>query len=578
VNPTEMPDTPRIDGKGRLRRMVDYGVIGTLALILTLFFWPFGGGGSEGTLAPEQPVVAVMATPGATPTPADTPTPEPEVTPVETPESYCRPAEVRQAFASFVDAFNAGDFDTLRRMLPEQSHPGEPVSGITGLEQRRLYGFAHHPGDEMRLPGAVLDFLQERHEAGERWQLERFQLDPLLGHPQHENPELDVVQASIHRTSDDRPADLLQGLALVNCVRDLIVLWSFDVSTVAGPVPVEQFLDVAGSYYPGEGRSIRMIVSVDGREDGGALTEWEIWREEGSDAYGHFVERITVYATGGERVVTYVFDGMHWYLEQRGWQAAGAHLGPPLPTEIMLVRSEPGRTANLIRAHLDDIPTTGAITLSQELPLDATDVFIPGSGIDSPIVERSFEVLIADGKVVLSRYRIVDQSGNKTLSPEVRFMVARRSQGIDMRLFVMPRDPASNDFQFAPPDPRPDALQVLSQEREPDGSRETYGPYWRGVSLRLHVLPSRGWLDPRAPAERWGPGASPHAVEYSSGWMIWLEAGETGIPAGAIWDDGRYRFELVLSPERLPPDLHWTEAILIDLVETLSGSPPDAER
>jgi hypothetical protein len=541
------------------------GAVGVVVLILAVAFWPFGGDtDDQGDGTDTPPIVAIGETPSPQSVADDEAATEPS-------DLSCEPSDAAQAMAGFVDRYNAGDLDALRAMLPEDSDPRAPSSDPGEANPALLLGFFYDADTVFGTRDEVVEFLAERHEAGERWQL----TVDALGSDAVDTPpsaaEIEVVRASIERHIGDDPSGESRGIAVIDCAREQVVLWAFDsfIVDAAGPIPVEQFLDAAGAYNIGEGRVVHMRIAIDLREDGGALREWDVLRIEGGDGSGNLRQVVYVDTLDGQRAVTYIFDGARWFIDQRGWQASGNAVAPSLPAEITLVRAEPARTAELIVARQDEIPQAGPYTLSQELPLDPEEFFALGEAIDSPIVERWFDVLIEDGNVIISRYRMVDESGNEILTPEVRFVDVRRSGDGDAEALVDAPGLDGEEFQFRMPDPLPEGIEILGQERGPDGLAETLQVQWRGVPLTIRVTPSRGGLDPRVPVEQWGPSAPERVVGYNGNWLVWQAAEGTDVPVGAVWDDGRHRFDLTASLENVPSDATWHEGALVELVATL---------
>jgi hypothetical protein len=91
-----------------------------------------------------------------------------------------------------------------------------------------------------------------------------------------------------------------------------------------------------------------------------------------------------------------------------------------------------------------------------------------------------------------------------------------------------------------------------------------------GVPLEVRVMPSRGELDTRTGGAMWDPAWPVHVAEASHGPVLWTSRGDDGLPTEAIWDTGRYRFDLHLTGD-LAPDAVWHETALVELVETLSA-------
>jgi hypothetical protein len=557
-----------VTGQARRRPWIEYVVVGTLVTILTLFFWPFGGQQAADDPQPEQPVEARVVTPVPSPTP--TPTPEPEQA---MPVILCTPGDVTQPFVDFIRHFNAGDFDRLRQMLPDEAHLRAPAVTVgMRAEQRQFYGFYHQSRTGLSDPDDVVSWLQTRHEAGERWRLLEYRLGRQYMDEVRGTPELDTVTAFIQRRADDFPTHVVEGTATINCVVDLVIHWSFFTGDpdLAEPITVDHFLSTIGPYNPGQMRFMRVIVTTGLRDDGGALLEWEILRDEATSTEGRFVERVRVRTLDGDTIVTLVFDADRWYLNQRGWEAKGdVSRLPVLPLEIMVARQDPTRSAHLIIEQLDEIPEEGAFVIEQDLDDMPQELRMYSHYLGATMVEQSFEVLIEDGAVTHSRFRLLDDDGVHYFTPEIRWVEIRRAEGYDPRLFMLPGGIIDPGFQFDLPTSIPDGLILVSAERESGGQSELFVLDSDGVPLEVRVMPSRGGLDVRSGAGMWDPARPVHVVEASHGPVLWTSQRDDGQPTGAIWDTGRYRFELHLTGD-LAPGTVWDEATLIELVEFLS--------
>jgi hypothetical protein len=554
-----------VTGQARRRPWVEYVVVGTLVTILTLFFWPFGGQQAADDPSPEQPVETRAVTP------VPSPTPESEQA---RPVILCTPADVVQPFSDFIRYFNAGDFDRLRQMLPDEAHARAPTLMVGSLaEQRQFYGFYHQSRTGLREPDDVVSRLQERYEAGERWRLLEYQFHRLYLDEGRGNPELDSITAFIERRTNDFPRHVVEGTATVNCVEELIIHWSFFSGDpdVAEPVTVDHFLSTIGPYNPGQMRFMRVIVTTDLRDDGGALMEWEIQRDEATSTEGRFVERVTVRTLDGDTIVTFIFDADRWYLNQRGWEAKGdVSRLPDLPLEIMVARQDPTRSAHLIIEQLDEIPEEGTFVITQELDDMPQEIRMYPHYLGATIVEQSFEVLIEDGAVTHSRFRLLDVDGVPYFTPEIRWVEIRRAEGYDPRLFMLPGGIVDPGFQYDLPTPIPDGLALVGAERGNSGQSEVFVLDNNGVPLEVRVMPSRGGLDIRTGGAMWDPAWPVHVAEASHGPVLWTSRGDDGLPTEAIWDTGRYRFDLHLTGD-LAPDAVWHETALVELVETLSA-------
>jgi hypothetical protein len=583
------PRTPVTDMTNQLR---EFAVIGLLLVgaLVTLWIWNELLGVQESD-PPPPPVAEEAATPTPETHPESTPTPEAEPEPAVTPTAVptnepdeaiaaqCTPGDVAQVLSDFVGAFNAGNFDRLRELLPDEPYEHAPTYPQPQGPQDVLWMFRHHPDDAITDPDEVIAYLEKRHAAGERWQLKEYQIDR-DGNPMMEMPEIRVAHAVFQRRADDMESHLLEARLHVNCVEKLVVLWqSFSNDpAVARPIMVEDFLAAAEPLQYSQEFTLRLLITMDYRVDGGAPGEFDLRRFESVGPEQRERERVVVSSTdsrGAVRgVVYYVQDGYEWLLQQRGWDVIGELPDEPqLPLEIRIAQTEPEMTAELIRDRLDEIPADGSITLRSEL--QSLPAFLQNAVrvIESPIVEQTFEVDIVDGAVVRSRYRIVDETGNKVLTPEIRFIEFRRTSPNRLQ-FQIPQQHQAGDFQYQIPDQLPDEISFQSQQRHDDGMSENYRLRWNNVSLGLLVTPSRGGLDPSFNGDRseWHPDQV-ELADYSAGTLMWMDPDDAGHPTHAMWDTGWYRFTLTVDAHELPPGAEWDVEILVAVVEALSQVP-----
>jgi hypothetical protein len=578
----------------RRRQRLEYVVIGLLAVALVLFFWPFGG--EQAVPAPEvdetREAVAETRTPSPEPdsttAPAADATPSPALsppTPTPTPViiSPCQPEEGLAIFNDFVDAFNAGDFDRIRRLLPDEPHgtrPAFPGAYGPAIEHENLYMFRHDPDEATNVPDEAIDLLSHRYLVGERWQV----VEAVSGefYRQLYAQDLDTIRVWLAREADDLPEHEMHGRVMVNCALGVLILWNFFtddprvLAAAAEPLTVEEFLAAAEPPPGHQMRVLRLHVSVDVRPDGGTLTEWEVLRREADRAGVGFQEEVLVRTLENRWFGNYRFDGRRWGLQQRGWEAlTEATEPPPLSFDMEIARSEPQMTAELLRDHSDGIPAEGQHILRRDL--DAIPSFLEPYPLDryGAIEDVSFEVLIEDGRVIGSRYRMFDASGESGATIEYRFIEVAGDVHYSQAYFLTHgrREPGQQ-YQF--PEPLPAGIAVTSEERASDLLSERYELDWHGTPLTLVVSPSRAGLDSDAIGDDCDPAWGVHQVEYEHGWIVWHDAPGAGHPVAAIWDNGWYRFELTIAED--DADAVWDEAALVELAELLSelpGSSPD---
>jgi hypothetical protein len=218
-----------------------------------------------------------------------------------------------------------------------------------------------------------------------------------------------------------------------------------------------------------------------------------------------------------------------------------------------------------IRAHREEISPGESVTLSRDL-----------SGSGTGATERWFEVDLEDGRIVASRLREATHNG-VSLRPEIQFLRVARSERFDPNDFNVPFEPRFPELEvdaprFRVPDDQWEQLEVIEMVVGREQAREQYRLKWNEVEFDLIVTPSRGGLDPNSIPDGVDASWVTSIAYYEFGQLVWAHRHFAGYPTDAIWDDGRFRFELAVDRDAISTEHEWNLGRLIDLANALSGS------
>jgi len=122
------------------------------------------------------------------------------------PPGDCSPTRVAEAVLAFLDAFNRGDQEALRRMF-----------------QRSVIFSASNPPDGFFLSSgqpALLDYFSQRHAHGETLELTALQVS------YREGSNEAGLAPRINRRADDIAAGVIGAKAAIDCNDRAIVLWN----------------------------------------------------------------------------------------------------------------------------------------------------------------------------------------------------------------------------------------------------------------------------------------------------------------------------------------------------------------
>jgi DNA-directed RNA polymerase specialized sigma24 family protein len=220
---------------------------------------------------PDRPAAEVSI--GSQPDPTATPEPtvEPEAAIDEAPQT-CMAYESKAIFDTFVRRYNEGNFEAVREMLPTESYD-HPLFRRGDMEMNPdPEDYFHHQDASFSNPEDIVDYLQQRYEAGERWHvMQAFPAEhyntihgasPIEMYVQwkQDNPELGIiVVGALERSADDFQTHKALGRAIIDCAERRVIEWNIQPNESLAPEPVEvdEFLSVMDELAPGEQREIR---------------------------------------------------------------------------------------------------------------------------------------------------------------------------------------------------------------------------------------------------------------------------------------------------------------------------------
>jgi hypothetical protein len=546
------------------RRTRDLIAVAVFVILLAILFWPSRGGEEETDAAPDGDAAL------------ETPTPEGTATPEAQRSLACEADGSVRLLNAWVGAVNAGDQERLAGMFPENGAETPRASSYPGMDQSILHSFTVHESGAMSSPDDVLAYLGSRHqEQNERWRIDDVEMQRLDRSRDQDAVELDKATVRFMRTADDLPDHEVHGTIVLNCFSEQILLVDLftDEPDLALPIPVDDFLAAVGPYGTGEMRDLRMIVSTDLREDTGSLGQWDIRRIEANSMGGNYVERVTVETLNGNQIVEYVYDGSQWYLNQRGWQEMGDLTGwGVLPLEIMLTRREPSVTADILKDHLDEIPTEGSATFSVEFEareeLRRAAALVPRA----EAVDGVIEVEVQDGNLVRTSYRLRDrQLGVHSSVPEIRWLHIHRRDRYEPEQFARSSGFQPDEQQYIPPADLETSMTLTERLEHLDGIGERYQLEWNGDTYQVLISPSRGRSHEGTRGDEWPLTWELQRREAGGHIVVLGGPSDAELPSAAIWDTRQYRYEVTIDPDQLLDPDSWQfadlQAVILALLQ-----------
>jgi DNA-directed RNA polymerase specialized sigma24 family protein len=557
-----------------------------VVLIGLLGIWVWGlvteGDTREHEIA--SPAVEVVADddPAPTPTAEPEPTEEAEAEAMTTdaePRGTCLPADGQARFNQFINAYNTGDFEQVQGMIPGDDYENPLLTDADNDEPAHGPHFLHNE-IESSDHEEILDFLEERYELGERWDvLDAYPAEhyrnwhgaaPLEMYQdwKREHPGFSMILvAGLDWSGAEDDQDIAIGRVVVDCDTGFIVSWDLQPSAdgIDGSVSVSDFLEAMNPLESGEGREIQALVRAESRSDGGLLRSWRIVWSEAIVDNGLMAERIDVLTLDAVPLISYVNDGQRWSLDQRGWQMYGADGDPPLPDEITLITEWLPRFPELLQSF--EIPADGLANDSYELTADVSE-----DRVGAPTHELT--VGISAGSI--RGFRVEESTPTDTrIRPEIRINSVERGDLLSPDRFEIDEEDAFPELDVhAPryhiPDDDFSQLELLDVAVADDQESERYRISWNEVEFDLTVRPSRGGLDVESIPSSFDESWTMSSADYRWGTLVWAYRQFAGYPTEALWDDGRYRFELSVDRESIDPEHGWSLKELITLADVLS--------
>ncbi len=526
------------------------------------------------------------ATPEIEPTPEPTSEPEQDEQPValgDQQSDVCLAAEGKAAFDLFVRSFNDGDFARMREMLPAGSYD-HPLAPETAQQTGGLHDFFMHDMTSLSDRDAIISYLRERYGDGERWTvLQAYPAEhyrywqaaaPLEMYQdwKRENPGLGmVIVAGLDWSGEDNAEQLAQGRVVIDCEAGLVIDWDLHRYDMAfdGPVTVADLLPLAEPPEPGQQHEITARISTGLRQDGGALQTWTLYAATTTTSDGEAARRVEIRMIDHDPAITFVDDGTRWQLDQRGWRMHGGSDTPPWPEEIALGFPWINEVAYLLSEASIGPDYEGSLTLIEDYSHTA-----PSS------TERLLEIQVREGALQTVRLRERTPDGEH-IRPEIRILDVNQSAVSDPDMFRVSMEPRFPELEvgsprFSAPVDELDALELFDIRADGDQTFETYRMSWNGTEFDLRVRPSRGGLDPASIPEGVDQSWSTAYAEYDYGKLVWAHRHFAGYPTDAIWDDGRYRFELSIDRRALGDDHDWNLDELLEFANEVSARESEA--
>ena len=133
------------------------------------------------------------------------------------PNWQCKPGDAEAVIAAFVAAFNAGDWDSVRAVLPPRTHPRSPTTPNFPMAADQFRGIILQ---EIPLATTedVVSWLKKRRTFRERWATQDVVEPEIAPHPDLEEFELITFGWQFIRAADDIPSYTVVGKGSVNCV------------------------------------------------------------------------------------------------------------------------------------------------------------------------------------------------------------------------------------------------------------------------------------------------------------------------------------------------------------------------
>jgi len=354
------------------------------------------------------------------------------------------------------------------------------------------------------------------------------------------------------------------------------VVWlRVDPPTTNLGTPTPATLDNLRPLDPSEGWLVRYQVSSGWREDAGALSHWTVERIERVLPDGTRQRHIIAWDDTGAVVAELINDGERWWWNQRGWIESGSLAAgiAPMWLDLSAGMFEPETAVQMLS-------TTDPVQIEQ---FTEDDIVITryrnntrniNERLNPPVADRYYEIRqSADppGHVLLTRWVNIDEAGTEIELYRQVFedFVRTDATAISDAEFAIPA--AASDkrqMQYTPPAALPAGFTLDRHWFDSLGAIEQLDISGFGIDVEVDISASRGGFDPRqTEADAAQSGNIAHTLETAVGSVTWLSTPDDPLPLLAIWDNGRYRFQLTASPT---DEADWNEEVLRSLVESLA--------
>lgn len=343
-------------------------------------------------------------------------------------------------------------------------------------------------------------------------------------------------------------------------------------------VPAELVLAIANGLAPGEVLHAIVNIETDYRDDNSLRAAWSVesWRRVLPDGrkQEHYVLRVPT----GEVFTSYTINGDAWALDRSGWVTTGT-FGAGFSTispQLGWSMAEPSSSARF----LDGLADSDQVEIIQDergevyrLRSDERESFEQESRQSGLTINGSVLEMVRDpatGNVLETRAYLTSEEG-----VEITFIRATISMAEMMPADQIPNPlfelPSESAFPiYAAPQQLPGGLTLESHIDDFLSGSERLVYANEPVEMIVNVYPTRGGYDPR---QLIGTRSDPSVVQSTEtpvGTVTWVR-GDKGSPQLAIWDDGRFYFELSIPGESTFDG--WDVATLIAVVEALSSTP-----
>jgi hypothetical protein len=348
----------------------------------------------------------------------------------------------------------------------------------------------------------------------------------------------------------------------------------------AGPLPLAALRELQS----GEALQWWVDVQADIRVSASNVLAWQVAGVDRVLPDGTRQQLMIARDESGLATAHLVSDGERWWWWQRGWVESGVHdtgiLAPPEDLQLVESQFRLLRRALLEPDALEIIADRVELSGTDDVRVTRyrlTDMAWLGRDLGIVVSDAYLEVHVtsaAPQNVLRARTVLVAADGSEHVLIRLimRSFVLTTSDDIDARFFDLPEESPGNALRYQAPAPQvlPEGISIASHVRLFPGGLEEMRlvDASTGDSVILMISPSRGGYDSRGlvrQTDRLGE-LTVTTSSTRAGGVTWLaRPGDGGMPVYAIWDDGRFRFEMSAQ------STGWTEEDIVALVEALSS-------